>query len=319
MQQHPVEEMMIFALVVKEGSFTAAAKVLGIQKSNVSRKVAKLEDKLKVKLLHRSTRSLSMTEAGQIYFKHCLQVSKEVEAAKLAVTQMQTVPTGELNIAAPVAFGPSVLADLLADFLNIHPQISVNIFLTDQPVDLLKEGIDIAFGAAPLVGTNYSSKRIGHAQRVVCASPSYLEKHGEPKEPKDLLEHHSVIFKNWLDSDQWEFNQSNPKHSNTKHSRTKHSIKLKGTFLVNDLATAQRATLQGIGLALLPVLLVYDDLQNGRLVSLLQKWKIKPNALFLSYSSSLQLSAKVSALLDFIEDHYKENPPWGIPAPYYKK
>lgn len=297
-----VNEMVIFAQVAKEGSFTRAAKLLQLQKSNVSRKIALLEERLDIRLLERTTRSVTLTDAGQIYFEHCLRVLEEIEAANLAVAQMQTIPTGTLRISAPVALGVSVLALLVTDFLKHHKKINIELILNDSPVNMLDSGIDLAFGAGPIPGANYVSKEIGYAQWVLCSSPEYLKKAGTPKQLNDLTQHSTILFSSLNRPNSWTFLGPGGKKD----------VIVTSSLTVNDLTAVQQATLAGLGIAILPALSVTEDIKAQRLVQLFPEWQLKSYPFYMVYPSSRHLSAKLRAFLEFIMERWSPTPPWAV-------
>lgn len=295
-----VNEMLIFARVAKEGSFTKAALSLDLQKSNVSRKVAQLEERLNMKLLDRTTRAVSLTDAGEIYYEHCRRVIEEIEAANLAVAQMQSMPTGTLRICAPVALGVSMLSELVTDFMRAYEQIKVELILKDTTLDMLDAGFDLAFGGGPAPGANYVSRKLGDAQWVLCCSPSYAERKGEPKTLEELTEHPAILFSSLIKANIWSFSKPSGRQTITVHS----------CLSVNDLTAVRRATLAGLGIAKLPVLLAADDVKAGKLQTLLPEWQLKPNPLYMVYPSSRHLSAKLRAFLDFVFERAKPAHPW---------
>jgi len=297
-----LNEIVIFAAVAQEGSFTAAATALGLQKSNVSRKVASLELRLNTRLLTRSTRALTLTEAGKVYFQHCQRVVEEVNSASTALAQMQTLPTGVLKISAPVVFGSEILTNLLKQFQQQHQQVDVNITVTDQPIDLLEKQIDVSFSAAPSTLAAYNSTPLGRAQRCVCASRDYLQQHGTPQTPEQLKEHNVIIFNSWIDSDNWSF----------RKSLVNKTVSLASRFETDDLSTVYRATLLGMGIAMLPLAIVSKEIQKGELIPLLTDWQLKPNQLYLSYHKDAYQTPKVRAFVDFIIESCRPNAPWSL-------
>ncbi len=295
-----VNEMVIFSAVATHGSFTAAAHSLGLQKSKVSRKVASLEERLSTQLLLRSTRSLTLTEAGKVYFQHCRRVAEEVDAANIALSQMQTLPTGTLKISAPAVFGSEILTLLLRDFQEQYQQVDVDIVVTNHGLDLLEHHIDVSFGATESSHPAYNSTPLGKAARCICASPGYLEQWGQPSSPDALNKHRIVLFKSWLNSNNWTFRKE---MINT-------TINVSSRFETDDLSTAHRAAVLGMGISMLPLAIVATDIAEGKLIPLLTDWQLKPNQLYLCYHKDAYLTPKVRAFVDFVIESYKPRAPW---------
>ena len=200
-EEFDLNEMAIFVHVVEAGSFTGAAKNLGLPKSTVSRKITQLEERLGVRLIQRTTRSLRLTDTGSAYYNHCARILGEIEEANITVTQMQSTPTGTLRITAPVLFGSTVLSGLIADFMDEHPQVQIDLVLTDQRLDLVQDGIDVAFRVGQLEDSSLIGRHLGDARSILCASPEYVKKHGAPKHPSELQEHTLMTASQWS---QWQ-------------------------------------------------------------------------------------------------------------------
>lgn len=295
-----LNEMLIFARVVKEGGFTAAAKAMGLQKSFVSRKVGLLEERINMKLLERTTRRVELTDAGEIYYEHCQRVLHEVEAADLAVAQMHTIPTGTLKICAPVAMGSQLLSDLISGFLKQHEQISVELVLTDHSLEMLDSGIDLAFGAGPVPGANFISRKLGEAEWVLCASPEYLRAKGEPQKLEDLQNHFTVLFGSLVKPNRWVF----------VGEQGKQEVNVQSKLVVNDLSTVRKSVVDGVGLSILPVMIAARDIKRGKLVQLLPEWRLRSNPVYVAYPSSRHLSAKLQAFLSYARSTGARPDPW---------
>ncbi|WP_263866297.1 LysR family transcriptional regulator [Thalassolituus oleivorans] len=215
-EEFDLNEMAIFVHVVEAGSFTGAAKNLGLPKSTVSRKITQLEERLGVRLIQRTTRSLRLTDTGSAYYNHCARILGEIEEANIAVTQMQSTPTGTLRITAPVLFGSTVLSGLIADFMDDHPQVQIDLVLTDQRLDLVQDGIDVAFRVGQLEDSSLIGRHLGDARAILCASPEYVKKHGAPKHPSELQEHTLMTASQWS---QWQLQGPNDQSTIYKLSR----------------------------------------------------------------------------------------------------
>lgn len=189
-----LKRMMIFSHVVEAGSFSAAARRLDIAKSAVSKHISLLEENIGVRLLNRTTRRLSLTDAGESYYQSCAKMVEAAEEAKYCVTALQDEPRGMLRISCPASFGIDYVTPLLNEFLQLYPLLSAELLLDDNVVDMTEEGIDIAIRIGWLPDSSLRAKKLKDAQRLLCASPAYLERMGMPKTPEDLVQHDWVIF-----------------------------------------------------------------------------------------------------------------------------
>ncbi|WP_348944859.1 LysR family transcriptional regulator [Chitinibacter sp. FCG-7] len=180
---HDINDMLYFAAIVKEKSFSAAARRLDVSKSRVSKALTRLEGALGVRLLHRSTRSLSLTEVGEAYFDHCERILDELTQADITVSRLQQEPRGKLKISAPVAFSTMHVASALPGFMMQYPDLTVDLTLSDRFVDLAEEGYDIALRITANPGQNLVARRLAPIRRKICASPAYLERAGTPQQP----------------------------------------------------------------------------------------------------------------------------------------
>ena len=296
-----LNEIMIFATVVSEGSFTKAASALGLKKTNVSRKVQMLEETLQVQLLTRTTRSLKLTDAGEIYYYHCQRILKELEMADQSVSRQLPNPTGTIKISAPVALGPLVLSDMLCEFQTRYPEVRVDVFLVDRPVDPISEGMDVSINAQP-GNQECISKALGPSHRMICASPDYIREFGEPKNPRDIENHKAIIYSPWDDSHLWTF----------RKDKQDTIVNITSSFSINDIATVHKTVLSGLGVAVMPVLQVKNDLKLKKLVPLLTEWTLRPNSFHMVYKHTSYGLPKVQAFVDFMNESCEPRAPWTI-------
>lgn len=294
-----LNEMAIFVRVVESGSFTGAAKALGLPKSTVSRKMTMLEERLGVRLIQRTTRSLRLTDTGTAYFNQCSQILSDIEAANDAVTDMQAVPTGTLRITAPVIFGSTVLSELVAKYMEQHPQIKVDMVLTDSTIDLIQEGIDVAFRIGFLEDSSLIGRHLGNISPILCASPTYLETKGEPNHPEDLSEHDVLTYgsKPWI-----------LKHKSEGEFTTNFTAKV----TVNDFQSLSNLAISGTGITLLPAIQAMNFIREGKLKPVLCCWQFEPRPIHALYASNRHLSAKMRSFIDFIIEEVRPTPPWEI-------
>lgn len=278
----------VFVKVVEVGSFIGAARALDLPKTNVSRLMAQLETDLGTKLLHRTTRRMSLTEVGVLYFERCQQILGDLAAANTAVTQLQAVPHGRIRMTAPILFGQRVLYPWLVTFLQRYPQVTVDVHLSNQYRDVIADQIDVAFRAGEVGDSSLTAQSLGQIPYWVCASLAYLSTHGYPTTPYDLT-HHTCIG---LDASarKWIFFAEMEEITIPVTTRLK----------TNDLELAKQAAIADLGIAYVPALLVDEAVQQGQLVRLLPAWKTIERDLFMVYSSSRPLSAKVQAFVDFV-------------------
>lgn len=299
-EEFDLNEMAIFVHVVEAGSFTGAAKNLGLPKSTVSRKITQLEERLGVRLIQRTTRSLRLTDTGNAYYNHCARILSEIEEANIAVTQMQSTPTGTLRITAPVLFGSTVLSSLVAEFMDQHPQVMVDLVLSDQRLDLVQEGIDVAFRIGQLEDSSLIGRYLGDVRAILCASPEYLERHGMPSHPEQLHEHRLLTGSQWL---QWPMNGP---------QEEQYTVQVKPRLQVNDFASLYALTLSGAGISPVPMLIAAPAIRAGNLVPVLCDWPFEASPIHALYPSNRHLSAKVRSFVDFVIDSIRPNPPWEV-------
>ncbi|MFT4975099.1 MAG: DNA-binding transcriptional LysR family regulator [Myxococcota bacterium] len=283
-----VDEIQVFVKVVEAESFTGAAELMGMPKSTVSRYVSKLEDRLGVRLLNRSTRQLRPTDVGRSYYSRCVRIIADLEDAERAITSMQEVPTGPLRITAPLSFGYIFLGELLSRFLAKYPDVQVCMALTDRKVNLIEEGFDVAIRGGVLEDSSLIARKLGGAERVICASPSYLAARGTPKRPADLKLHDCLIH-----------SQQPTSGGGTWRLVDGQTISVSGPLVVNNTDVLRQAACAGHGLLLAPRFMVEEDLAKGALVMVLDGHVSQAGGLYILYPHARHLSAKVRAFVDF--------------------
>ncbi|RYZ57664.1 MAG: LysR family transcriptional regulator [Proteobacteria bacterium] len=264
-----LSDVAAFVKVVQAGSFTQAARLLEAPKSTVSAKVAALEKRLGVTLLHRTTRQLRMTEDGESFFKACSQALADISAAEASISSKQETPKGRLVVTGPVDFG-GVLAIFLRSFLDKYPGINVELILSNRFVDLVGENVDIAIRAGHLKDSSLVAKRLGSMKSGIFAAPSYLKTFGEPKHPKDLEKHACIRF---TGKDEW--------HLENKGKAI--SIKVDGRTMVDQLPAIKDLVVNGLGISLLPTFFCREDVAKGRLVPVLTDWFEAPTPISIVY------------------------------------
>lgn len=273
-----------FAAVAETESFTAAGKRLGISTAQVSRQIGALEARLAVKLFYRTTRKVSITDTGQIYYNHCRQVLDGLAEAERAITDLQQTPKGKLNLTAPVTFGERRIAPLVNDFVARYPELEVNLVLTNQVLDLVAERYDLAIRLGQLEDSTMMAKRLSSRIHYVCASPDYLVAHGVPYTLSELNQHNCL--QGMLDY--WRFEEKGmPRH-----------IRVNGNLRCNSGWGLVDAALKGIGIIQLPDYYVHTQMDTGQLVPILAKFRAPDEGIWAIYPHNRHLSPKVRLLLD---------------------
>jgi DNA-binding transcriptional LysR family regulator len=280
----------VFVRVVEDRGFTAAARVLGLPKSSVSRSVALLEAALGVRLLHRSTRSMTLTEAGTAFYERASRGLAGVEEAAAVVTDLQAVVRGTIRVTAPVDMGVSMLEPAIARFVRRHPEVRFDVLLTGRVVDLVEEGVDLALRAGPLRDGALIARKISSVESVLHASPRYLARAGVPTTTGDLLAHSCVLFRPGGGSAGWKL----------KGPSGEEVIDVRGPITVDELSFARRAVLAGVGIGLLPTFMCVRELESGRLVRVLPSHVAPGPPLHLVYPSARYLPHRVGVFRDFL-------------------
>jgi DNA-binding transcriptional LysR family regulator len=291
-----LNELLVFARVVQAGSFTAAARELRMPKSTVSRKVSELEERIGAQLLHRTTRKLRLTDAGQTYYEHCARIVAEAEEAEQAVTRLQSAPHGLLRVTTPLTF--NFLGPLVAEFMKRYPEVQLELLCTDHRVDLMKEGFDVAVRAGRLADSALTARKLGTIERIVVAAPAYLKARGTPRTPKDLEKHDCILFGTRLERTVW-----------TLHSGGKSvEVPVRARMAVNEPDMLCALTRSGSGVSLLPALYYTPDLAAGRLQHLLPDWCSSGTPIHAVYPSTRHRSPKVTAFVDFLRERWPATP-----------
>ncbi|SDC67869.1 DNA-binding transcriptional regulator, LysR family [Cupriavidus sp. YR651] len=284
-----LESMSILVAVVEAGSLSAAARRLGMPLATVSRKVGDLESHLKTRLLHRTTRQLSLTEAGASYVAACRRILEDVGEAERAATGEYAAPKGDLVITAPLVFGRLHVMPVIAEFLAHYPEINVSLELTDRVVHLMDEHADIAVRIGELPDSALMATRVGAVRRVVCASPAYLAAHGVPARPRDLTAHECITFEVLASARAWVFGAGKSELSVPVHSR----------LAVNTAETAISAAKLGVGLIRVLYYQVADAVRDNALRVVLDTFESAPLPISLVHLGQAPVPLKVRAFLDF--------------------
>jgi DNA-binding transcriptional LysR family regulator len=291
------QEMRTFAAVVDAGSFVGGADALNMSKAATSRNISDLESRLGVRLLQRTTRRLSLTEEGTVFFARCKELLANIESAENEITSRTDEAIGLIRINAPVTFGILHLAQLWGDFKANNPKVTLDVTLGDRVIDIVEEGYDIAIRIAQLPNSTLVSRKLASTRLVLCASPIYLKKAGTPKHPSALIDHSILAYA--YTSDQWEF----------EHEQGAVSVKVMPYLKTNNGDTCVAGALKHQGIILQPTFMVGASLQSGALVEILPKYKSVELGIYAVYPTRKLLSPKVRLLIDFLVESFK-NPKW---------
>jgi DNA-binding transcriptional LysR family regulator len=295
--------MRVFAQVVEAKSFSAAADKLGMSKSLASRYVSALERSLSVKLLNRSTRKLSLTEAGAVFYDHCARIVQEAELAEQILSQTQSEPAGVVKVTATPAFAVRHVLPALTEFHEKYPKIRVQLSCSNRSIDLGDEGFDLGIRVAFSPTANLVARKLVANHSVLCATPAYLKQHGTPRRIEDLAKHECVLFPPLAPKGVWTF----------RRDGRKNSVPVAGVFQTDEMDAVRAAVAAGLGIGILPVYMVGDALQQGQLVPLLRQYQVVPeSAIYLVYLPNRTLSSRVRALIDFLVERFGPVPSWEL-------
>ncbi|NVK25132.1 MAG: LysR family transcriptional regulator [Gammaproteobacteria bacterium] len=290
--------MTTFFHVVSHGSFTKAAEHLEHSTSFISKEISKLEARLGVRLLNRTTRKLSLTPEGQLYFQRCKQIIEDTEALENQVSGHQVKPQGTLKISCPISFGRSHVQPILAEFLARYPEINLDIDLSDQKVDIISEGYDAVIRAsASFEDSSLIRKKLLSSSIVTIASPAYLKNHGEPKHPDELSEHKVLNYK-YASSDFWHFEDQNGQIT---------AVKVKNRMITNSPELEIALCVAGEGICKMPKFNLGDLIETGKVVTLLNDYKPQHVEVFILYPSRKHMSAKVKCFIDYVMEKLHVN------------
>jgi DNA-binding transcriptional LysR family regulator len=294
--------MQSFAEVIRLGSFSEAAKTLGLSRALVSRHVTDLEKHLGVRLLTRTTRRITLTEAGAKHFEFCQRVITEIEQNEGSLKRLQQEPEGSLKILAPKSFTTLALGDAIASFAAANPYLNVSLMLDDlsfRSYDFIERGFDVAVHTTPVRNSNLIARKIANLRWLLCAAPAYLKKHGEPQQPRELARHQCLVHINSDPSDRvWRLGGGNGQVS----------VKVQGSFASNSVLMLRKAALATLGIAIVPLYCVKEDLKSGALREILSSFPIPVHPLSLVFSPGKPTPQKIRSLGDFLVDWFRKRP-----------
>jgi DNA-binding transcriptional LysR family regulator len=293
-------EMTAFVRTVETGGFSAAARQLGLTPSALSKLVTRLEDRLGARLLQRTTRRLQLTAEGEAFYARALPILKAMDEAEAEVTEAGTSPRGLLRLHCGSTFGMHQLAPAIPRFQARHPSVSLDITISDERLDMMQEAVDLAIRIGPLDESSLVARRICNLERVICAAPSYLERHGTPRTPDDLQRHNCLWITSLPALRRWPFDTD-------EGIRVVH---VDGNVVTNNAETVLQLAVAGVGVTRLSDVVVADAIRAGALVPILADWHhVEPVPLFATYPSGRNLSPKVRAMVDFLVEEFG-GAPW---------
>ncbi len=295
-----LQAMQLFARVVETGSYTAAAEQLEISRALASKLVQALEDQLGVRLLHRTTRRLSLTEAGQNYYQRVAEILAQLAEAEAEAAELQVEPRGRLRVSAPMSFSILHLGAALADFQRKYPRVELELNLNDRVVDLVEDGFDLAIRIGRLADSSLVARRLAGSQIVAVAAPAYLAWHGMQSHPDDLANHNCLDYTLSPRRDEWQF----------ARGEERVNVRVRGNLHVNNGDMIALAAAQGLGVALSPAFIVHDALRRGDLVRVLPEWQLPDIGVYAVYPAGRSLPAKTRSLIDFLAERFRPSAPW---------
>jgi DNA-binding transcriptional LysR family regulator len=292
------QEMRVFSAVVDASSFVAAADSLGMSKAAVSRYVSELEQRLGVRLMHRTTRKLSLTPEGEVFLARCRDILASIESSEAEISTRSVTASGLLKVSVPVSFGIRHLAPLWSEFLSDHPQVTLDVQLADRVIDLVDEGFDMAVRIARLPDSSLISRQLASTRLVLCAAPSYLKRRGTPAHPSELAQHDVLGYSLMAMGDQWQF--TGPEGPV--------SVKVRPRMWTNNGDSCVAAALQGSGIQLQPTFLIDDELASGQLVEILPQFRSVELGIYAVYPSRKFVLPKVRAMVEFLANELGQAP-----------
>lgn len=295
-----IEHLNLFVRIANTHNISLAGAELGLSAAVASSHINKLEQSLGVRLLHRTTRKVSLTEDGHAFLHHAEDVIASVEAAKSAVGVGTTSPVGTLRVTAPASFGRMHLIPALNDFMDAYPNLKIDLKLSDSIVDLVEGGFDVAIRNSELKDSSLIARKLTKDKRILCASPKYIEKYGQPSTPEDLKDHNCITL---LNLENWSFS----------NGRQINSVKVSGNFRTDNGEAIRDACINGLGITINSTWSAYQQLKSGELVEVLPDYSLQSEtAIWAVYPSSRQLAPKVRAFIDYVSEYFSGTAYWDM-------
>jgi DNA-binding transcriptional LysR family regulator len=294
------ENTKVFAAVVEAGGFTPAAERLGMSRAAASKHVQQLEERLGARLLERTTRRVSVTEAGRAFYQQCRRILADLEDAERAAGELHNEPRGELRVIAPTNFGLAEIGTAITDLIVAYPRLQINLTFSDRVTDPIEGGYDVAISVGRPRGTSTSLivRKLNTSRRILCAAPGYLSRRGVPKLPEDLSSHDCLSYSYLEEPDEWHLIGRSGERV----------VKVRGPIVTSHRQVLRTAAVRGLGIAYGPIIFFYEDLQAGRVVRVLPQFQLPEATIYAVYPAGRRLSAKVRAFNDFMAGYFAENP-----------
>ncbi len=290
-------EMSVFVEVARSDSFSSAARRLRLSPSSVSKIITRLESRLGVRLFNRTTRTLHLTESGELFFSQCLDILDKVDQAEDLIAKETHAPKGILTINCSPGFAKYQLASKIPAFLDQHPELELNVQLNGEQIDLIKADVDLAIRLGPLQDSNLIARKLGECRRVVCASPAYLKKYGEPELPADLKKHNCLSISTNVSFNHWNFTVG----------RRKRTISVNGNVVTDNVDLLRDLALKGLGIVRLSEFMIGKDLQKGKLIPILSKYNNEMQYVHLVYPHRQQLPIKTKIFIEYLVETFQNN------------
>ena len=301
-----LQEMRIFTTVAECGSFVGATEMLGLSKAAVSRSVTELERRLGVRLMHRTTRKLSLTPEGELFLSRCRDILASVEESEAEVSTSGRSARGTLRVTAPVSFGIRHLAPLWSDFLEAYPDVKVELELSDRVIDLVEEGLDLGIRIGRLSDSTLVTRQLASTRLVLCASPTYLERRGYPSHPSELQHHETFSYSLLTTGNTWPFDGPDGRID----------VRVAPRMRSNNGDTGVAVCVRGGGIHLWPTFLIEDELRSGALVEVLPAFRAPTLGIYAVYPSRMHVSPKIRVAVDFLFDRLSRGTWATITDPY---
>ena len=299
-----LQGMQLYLRVVQAGSFSAAGRQVGLSPASVFRHINALEDMLGTRLLNRTSRKLSVTEAGELYARRVEHILADIQETNAEVGQLQLVPRGTLRVHCRVSLGAQHLAPALPGFLARYPELRIDLHLADRAADLVQENIDVAIIVGKMKDSSLTVRKLATSPRIVCASPAYLAQHAAPEQPKDLAGHNCLTYRSALGPPTWRF----------LRDAQLEEVRVSGALQADNAEVVRLGAISGLGIALLPEWSIGVDLAEGRLLPLLMAYEASPigfdNGIYVVTQRSRHRSVKVRLFLDFLVALFRERRNW---------
>lgn len=290
-----------FVAVVEAGSFSEAGYRLNVMPSTISKHISFLEEKIRGQLIVRSTKHLSVSELGQRFYDRCLTILREVEETEAELLEYQMEPQGKLRVTAGPTFARHHLPQLIPPFLQKYPKVSIELRITSEVVDLIDNSIDVAIRISGNLEPGLIAVKLAPNVRTMCVAPAYVERHGMPAQPKDLMLHNCILTKETSSTAKWTIADG---------AGGEEVVHVSGTMMVDDGTIYRQAVVDGVGIGYLSRYLVYQDIAEGRLIELFPERRIVTSHIYIVYPQRRNLPLKTRAFIDYLRDHFRSPPEW---------